>query len=195
MGGRWPYSWCLVGCCRQNLINIARSILVKFPSSFFSSRLVSVQVVHPYSSIDTPAAWKKLGNIFGEGEGERKRERESFSMKENDIYIYCLLSCEYSWKKSEFISSTPCYEWIVGQNGTSASVSNQPRRRKNPDPNQQYSLTLSHILSIEEGYEYFQWKVKLINLCWIHETLNSTCKSQRKNITFIWDFCFKILCR
>ena len=26
--GRWPYSWCLVGCCRQDLFNIARSILV-----------------------------------------------------------------------------------------------------------------------------------------------------------------------
>ena len=40
MGGRWPYSWCLVGCCRQDLFNIARNI------SFFSSRFVSVQVVH-----------------------------------------------------------------------------------------------------------------------------------------------------
>ena len=28
MGGKWPYSWCLVGCCRQDLFNIARSILV-----------------------------------------------------------------------------------------------------------------------------------------------------------------------
>ena len=28
MGGRWPYSWCLVGCCRQDLFIIARSILV-----------------------------------------------------------------------------------------------------------------------------------------------------------------------
>ena len=28
MGGRWPYSWCLVGCSRQDLFNIARSILV-----------------------------------------------------------------------------------------------------------------------------------------------------------------------
>ena len=24
MGGRWPYSWCLVGCCRQDLFNISR---------------------------------------------------------------------------------------------------------------------------------------------------------------------------
>ena len=28
MGVRWPYSWCLVGYCRQDLFNIARSILV-----------------------------------------------------------------------------------------------------------------------------------------------------------------------
>ena len=28
MGGRWPYSWCFVGCCCQNLFNIARNILV-----------------------------------------------------------------------------------------------------------------------------------------------------------------------
>ena len=28
MGGKWPYSWCFVGCCPHDLINIARSILV-----------------------------------------------------------------------------------------------------------------------------------------------------------------------
>ena len=28
MGGRWPYSWCFVGCCFQDLFNIACSILV-----------------------------------------------------------------------------------------------------------------------------------------------------------------------
>ena len=27
MGGKWPYSWCLAGCCRQYLFNIARNIL------------------------------------------------------------------------------------------------------------------------------------------------------------------------
>ena len=51
MGGRWPYS-CFVGCCLQDLFNIARSILVYLASSLFSSRLVSVHVVHPYSSIE-----------------------------------------------------------------------------------------------------------------------------------------------
>ena len=28
IGGRWPYSWCLVGCYCQDLFRIARSILV-----------------------------------------------------------------------------------------------------------------------------------------------------------------------
>ena len=28
IGGSWPYSWCLVGCCRQDLFKIACSILV-----------------------------------------------------------------------------------------------------------------------------------------------------------------------
>ena len=28
IGGRWPYSWCLVECCCQDLFRIARSILV-----------------------------------------------------------------------------------------------------------------------------------------------------------------------
>ena len=64
IGGRWPYSWCLVGCCRQDLFKIARSILVSLPSSVFSSRFVSVHVVHPYSSIDVTAAWKKLRFIL-----------------------------------------------------------------------------------------------------------------------------------
>ena len=26
MGGRWPYSWCLVGCCSQDLFNICTYI-------------------------------------------------------------------------------------------------------------------------------------------------------------------------
>ena len=38
MEGRWPYSWCLVGCCRQDLFNIASSILMQLQSSLFSSR-------------------------------------------------------------------------------------------------------------------------------------------------------------
>ena len=29
IGGRWPYSWCLVGCCCQDLFRIARSFCTK----------------------------------------------------------------------------------------------------------------------------------------------------------------------
>ena len=56
MGGRWPYSCCFVEFCLQYLFNIDRSILVLLLSSFFSIPLVSVHVVHPYSSID----WHKI---------------------------------------------------------------------------------------------------------------------------------------
>ena len=30
IGGRWPYSWCLVGCCCQDLFRIARSRVGRF---------------------------------------------------------------------------------------------------------------------------------------------------------------------
>ena len=64
MGGRCPYSLCFVGYWLQDLFNIARNILEYLLSSFFSSRFVSVQVVHTYSSIDMAAAWKKLHFIL-----------------------------------------------------------------------------------------------------------------------------------
>ena len=66
IGSRWPYTCCFIGYCIQDLFNIARSILVQFLSSFFSIRLVSVHVVHPYSRIDTNTAWKKLRFIFSD---------------------------------------------------------------------------------------------------------------------------------
>ena len=55
IGGKWPYSCCFVGCCLQDLFNTARSILRYLLSSFFSIYLVTVHVVHPYSSIDMTA--------------------------------------------------------------------------------------------------------------------------------------------
>ena len=30
MGGKWPYSWCLVECCRQDLFNIALNEQISF---------------------------------------------------------------------------------------------------------------------------------------------------------------------
>ena len=66
MSGRWPYSSCFVGCCFQDLFNIVGSVLVQLPSSFFSIRLVSVHVVHPYSSMNSIAAWKNLPFILSD---------------------------------------------------------------------------------------------------------------------------------
>ena len=66
MGGRWSYSCWFLVYCLQDLFNIAQSILVQLPSSFFSIRLVSAHVVHPYSSIDTTVAWKKLRFILSD---------------------------------------------------------------------------------------------------------------------------------
>ena len=35
MGGRWPFSCCLVGCWQQHLFNTACSIFVQLPSNLF----------------------------------------------------------------------------------------------------------------------------------------------------------------
>ena len=64
LGGKGLYSCCFVGCCLQDLFNIACCILAYLPSIFFSICFVSVDVVHPYSSIDMTAAWKKLRFII-----------------------------------------------------------------------------------------------------------------------------------
>ena len=53
VGFWWPYSCCFVGCCCQDLFNIVCSIIAQLPSSFFSIHLVSVHVLHPYSSMHT----------------------------------------------------------------------------------------------------------------------------------------------
>ena len=91
MDGRWPNSCCFAGFCLQELFNIACSILVQLPSSFYSIRLVSVNVVHPYSSIDTTAAWKKLRFILS--------VRSDFHMTDSlSIAVYAFAShVSMSW--------------------------------------------------------------------------------------------------
>ena len=66
MGCRWPYSCCFVGCCSQDLFNIARTILVQFQSNYFSICLFNAHLVHPYSKIYITAAWKKLQIILSD---------------------------------------------------------------------------------------------------------------------------------
>ena len=82
MGCKWPYSCCFVGCCFQDLFNITRSILVQFPSSFFSMSFVSVHVVHRQSSTDTTDTRKKsrfhiLNRLGYLGESWRSEEMYS----------------------------------------------------------------------------------------------------------------------
>ena len=45
---------------------MTRSIFMQSPSSFFSLCSVNILVVHPYSRINTTAAWKKLCFILSD---------------------------------------------------------------------------------------------------------------------------------
>ena len=56
VGDKWPYSWCFLGCCFQDLFSRAHSIFTLSPSSFSSIRLVRIHVVHPYNRSDMTAA-------------------------------------------------------------------------------------------------------------------------------------------
>ena len=58
---------------------MACNILVQLPSSFFSMRLDSVHVVHPCSSMDTPAGWKKLHFILSDRSGFYLTDNLSFA--------------------------------------------------------------------------------------------------------------------
>ena len=66
MGGKWPYNYCFVRCCLQNLLKTACRILVQYPLVFFFMRFVSVHMVLPYSSTDIATAWKKSRFILSE---------------------------------------------------------------------------------------------------------------------------------
>ena len=66
MGSKCQYSYCFVECCYQDLFNLACCILGQFPSTFYSIRLVSVHLVHPYSRIDKTTAWKRLRFILSD---------------------------------------------------------------------------------------------------------------------------------
>ena len=83
MGGKWPYSCCFMGCCFQDLFNIARRILGQFPSSFFSIRKVNVHVVHPYSRIDTTTSWEKLRFILSDKSGSHMIDDRSIA-----VYVF-----------------------------------------------------------------------------------------------------------
>ena len=60
MGGWWPYSCCFVGCCLQDLFNIARSIFEWLPSQklIWHNVMAPTNMVMDYSSsIYTDSTW------------------------------------------------------------------------------------------------------------------------------------------
>ena len=86
MKGKWPYSYCFVECCFQDLFKTAHSILLLFPSSFFSMQFISILVVHPYSSMETATALKKFGFILS--------VRSDFHLIDNlSITFYTFTKC------------------------------------------------------------------------------------------------------
>ena len=67
---------------------MAHSILVQLPSSFFSIRLVSLHMVHPYNRIDTNTDWKKVRFILS--------DRSDFHMINNlSIVVHAFASRVY----------------------------------------------------------------------------------------------------
>ena len=80
MENKWPYNYRFVECYIQDLFKTDRSILVQFPSSFFSMCFVSVYVVHLYSSMDTVTVWKKSPLIL---------------LDRSDLYLIYILSIAF----------------------------------------------------------------------------------------------------
>ena len=64
MGGRQPYNCYFVGCCHEGLVQYSSQHSCVIAVKPFLLHLVSVRVVHPYSSINTTAAWKNLSFIL-----------------------------------------------------------------------------------------------------------------------------------
>ena len=74
MGSWCPYSCSYVGCCHQDLFNTAHSILVQLLSSFFSIHLISIYVVHPFSSINTNRCLEETAFYFISNFGKGKKQ-------------------------------------------------------------------------------------------------------------------------
>ena len=66
MGSKWSHCYCFAESYFLDLYKISSRILMYFPSSRFSMRFVSVDVVHPYCRTDTATASKKSHFILSE---------------------------------------------------------------------------------------------------------------------------------
>ena len=126
MGGWCWYSCYFVVCYFQDLFNIAPRILVQFPFIFFFLRFVSVHVVHPYSRIDTIAAWKKLhfslsdksdfhmiDNLSIVVHAFARRILMSFSVDETLLPRYMNLFTNF--REPSFCVKMFCLQWHGGQ--------------------------------------------------------------------------------
>ena len=87
MGGRCPYSSCFVKCCLQDLFNTTCSILVQLPSSFLPICLVSIHVVHPYSSIDIDHCLEKLHFILSDRSDFHNTDSLSIAVQAFDSHV------------------------------------------------------------------------------------------------------------
>ena len=94
MSGWWPYSCCTGGRCLQDLFNIARSNLVQFSSNIFIIGFVSVHVVHPYSSIDTITAWKKLRFILSDSSDFLITDNQSIAIHAFASHVFISFSVD-----------------------------------------------------------------------------------------------------
>ena len=65
VGGKWLYIWCFVGRRFQDLFKTECSILLEFPSNFFSKHFKDL-VVQPYSSTDIATTWMNSNFIPSE---------------------------------------------------------------------------------------------------------------------------------
>ena len=99
-----------MGSYFQDSFDIARSIFVYFPYSFFSIRFVSIYVVHLYSSIDTTTAWKKSRFIL---------DRPDFHMIENQLtavnaFARCILTSVSVDEilLSKYMKFSPNFRWL-----------------------------------------------------------------------------------
>ena len=82
------------GCCFLDLWKIAHNIHMLFSSRFFSMHFVIVQLVYPYSSIDTAIAWKESHFIWSEISDFHKIDNVSTEVHAFARHILTLLSVD-----------------------------------------------------------------------------------------------------
>ena len=117
MGNKWPYSCCFVGYSFQHLFKIVRSILVLFPTSFFSKRFIKLQVVQLYNSTETDMAQKNFP----------LSKRSDFHVVVNlSIAVYALPMCMLTTVSVDEIllprSTYECFIWVHAKTNTSCCL-------------------------------------------------------------------------